>query len=134
MEVLAEIIVFLTQLLFELLLQLVFEVCAELGLEAIKEAVKPSKPPNPALAAFGYFLMGSLLGAVSLVVYPNKFALSHGLQLVNLVVSPVTMGGVMVLMGRWRAHRGQSRLLLHRFWFGLLFALAFALVRFAYAN
>jgi hypothetical protein len=36
----------------------------------------------------------------------------------------------MVGVGRWRAKRQQPVLLLHRFGYGLLFALAFSLLRF----
>ncbi len=132
MELIAEIAVAIVQFLFEMLLQIVFEIFAELGLHAVKEAVKPSTPPQPWLAAFGYVLLGALLGWVSLWPFPHRRTASLGLQLASLIASPVIAGGAMVLVGRWRTRRHQQQLLLHRFWFGFLFALAFALVRFAY--
>jgi hypothetical protein len=132
MEIVAEILVVIVQFIIEVLLQIVFEMAAEAGLHAVREVVKPSKPPQPWLAAFGYGLLGLLLGWVSLWPFPHRMAVPMWVQLVNLLVSPATAGGVMVLVGRWRQRRQQSALLLHRFWFGFLFALALALVRFAY--
>jgi hypothetical protein len=49
---------------------------------------------------------------------------------VNLVVVPVLVGLVMVLLGAWRARRGDTVLRIDRFSYGYLFALALAAVRF----
>lgn len=99
MELLAEIIVWVGQLLLELLLQLLFEILAELGLKAVKKAIRPAGAARPVQAFIGYILLGGTSAGVSLVFFPHKFAVPMWLQIANLVVSPVVMGFAMV--GIW---------------------------------
>lgn len=40
----------------------------------------------------------------------------------------------MAMVGRWRASRGKPVIRIERFFYGYLFALAFALVRFSFAS
>ncbi len=55
------------------------------------------------------------------------------LRFANLVLTPFAVGGVMAAMGAWRSRRGDSLFRLDRFWYGFLFALALAAVRFRFA-
>lgn len=134
MEVLGEILIAIVQLFGELLLQLLAEALAELGLEAIREAVRPSTPGRPFVAAIGYALLGALFAFLSLWPFPHSFAHHTWLRLANLVVAPPITGLAMVALGRLRVGRGQAELHLHRFGYGFLFALTFALVRFAFSR
>ena len=127
-----EILIAVVQLLGELLLQLLAEFLAESGLEAIREAVRPSKPGRPLVAAIGYVLLGALFAFLSLWPFPHSVAHPIWLQLANLVIAPALAGWVLVAVGRWRVRRGQGALYLHRFIYGYVFALTFALVRFAF--
>ena len=133
MELLAEILLWIGQLVLEVLLQLVFEILAELGLWAAKKTIRLAEPLRPVRGLIGYILLGGVLAGVSLVFFPHKFAVPVWLQIVNIVVSPVVVGLAMMWVGRWRAQRGQQAILLHRFWFGFVFALVFGLVRFGFA-
>jgi hypothetical protein len=133
MELLLELAALVGQFLLEILLQLLFEILAEFGLRSVREAMRPSTPPQPLLGLAGYIVLGGLLGGVSVWLFPHKFAVPIWLQVANLVVSPVVMGLVMVGVGRWRASRNQQAILLHKFWFGLVLAMIFALVRFRFA-
>ena len=133
MELLAEILLWIGQLVLEVLLQLVFEILAELGLWAAKKTIWSTGPVRPVLGLVGYILLGGALGGVSLVFFPHKFAVPVWLKIANIVVSPIVVGFAMVGIGRWRAQRGQQAILLHRFWFGFVFALVFGLVRFGFA-
>ena len=133
MELLLELAAPIFQFLLELLLQFLFEILAEFGLEAVREVIRPTKPSRPALAAVGYALLGAALGGISLLIFPHKFAVSTWLQLLNVVASPAIVGGAMVGIGRWRRQRNQRQLLLHKFWFGSLLALVFAIVRLIFA-
>ena len=54
-------------------------------------------------------------------------------RLANLAFTPLAVGGVMVIIGAWRARRGQPLLRIDRFAYGYLFALALGLVRYVYA-
>ena len=134
MEIIGEILIAVVQLLGELLLQLFAEALAELGLEAIREAIRPSKPGRPFVAAIGYVLLGALFAFLSLWPFPHSFAHHIWLRLANLVIAPSIAGLAMVALGRWRISRGQVELYLHRFGYGFLFALTFALVRFAFSR
>ena len=112
-------------------MQILAEALAEFGLEAVREVVRPSRPPRLVFAAAGYILLGALFALLSLWPFPNSFSHHTWLRLVNLVVSPAIAGSAMVALGRWRAQRGQGAIYLHKFGYGFLFALTFALVRFA---
>jgi hypothetical protein len=63
-----------------------------------------------------------------------SFAHHTWLRLANLVIASAIAGWVLVAVGRWRVGRGQGGLYLHRFSYGYLFALTFALVRFAFSR
>jgi|SRR5581483_12194101 len=134
MEILAEIAIAFGQFVGELLLQLFAETLAEFGLEAIREAIRPSKPGRPIVAAVGYVLLGALFAWISLWPFPHSFAHHAWLRLVNLIIAPAIAGLAMVALGQWRINRGQAELYLHRFGYGFLFALTFALVRFAFTR
>ena len=83
------------------------------------------------LTAFAVF--GGICGGLSLIFAPKLILPKLGLRLVNLIVSPLIAGGLSYLVARyvWTA-RGQSPQ--HHFRRGFCFALAFGLVRFAYAH
>lgn len=83
------------------------------------------------LTAFAVF--GGICGGLSLVFAPKLILATLGLRLANLVAAPLVAGGVSYLVAAyiWSA-RGQSPR--HHFWRGFCFALAFGLVRFAYAH
>lgn len=55
------------------------------------------------------------------------------LDVLVLVLVPPLVGACMVLVGRWRAKRGEPLLRIDRFVCGTLFAFGFALVRFLLA-
>jgi hypothetical protein len=134
LELLAELAALVFQFLFELLLQIVFEILAELGLEAVRVAIRPTKQSRPSWVLVGYVLLGGSLGAVSLLVFPHKFAIPIWLQLLNVGLTPMIVGVSMVGIGRWRRRRNQPALLLHKFSIGFLVALVFALVRLIFAT
>ena len=118
------------EVLGEFLLQVVGEAFLELGFHSLAEPFR--KPPNPWLAALGYALFGAIFGGLSLLVFPTNLV-PQPWRLVNLVVTPLAVGGIMVLMGAWRAKRGQPVLRIDRFSYGYLFALSMAFIRFHFA-
>lgn len=120
------------EILGEFLIQAIGEALVELGLHSLAEPFR--RPPNPWLASLGYALFGSILGGLSLLVFSQHFPLHGPGRWLNLLLTPVAVGGVMALMGAWRARRGEPRLHINRFFYGYVFALAFALVRFAFAS
>lgn len=121
---------FVFELVGEFLIQVFVEALIEIGAHSLAEPFR--RPPNPWLAAIGYALFGAILGGFSLLVFPNNLV-PGAWRVVNLVAAPVAVGGVMVIMGVWRARRGQQVLRIDRFAYGYLFALSIALVRFFFA-
>jgi hypothetical protein len=121
---------FIFQLLGEFVLQVVGEALVEIGFHSLAEPFR--RPPNPWLAAIGYALFGAILGGISLLAFPNNLV-PGSWRVANLVATPVAVGGVMAVMGAWRARRGQTLLRIDRFAYGYLFALSIAVVRFCFA-
>lgn len=122
-----ELLVILLQLLGEVLLQLFAETLFEIGFRAVAAPFR--RFANPLLASLGYLLLGAAVGALSLWPFPSLFIHSHVGRIVNVVITPVLAGTFMAGLGAWREKRGQETLLINRFAYGALFALAMALVR-----
>lgn len=118
------------ELLGEFLLQVIGEALIEIDFHSLAELFR--RPPNPWLAAIGYALLSAVLGGISLLAFPNNLVLGAW-RVANLVATPIAVGGFMVIMGAWRARRGESVLRIDRFAYGYLFALRVALVRFYFA-
>ena len=122
---------FIVELLFELfgelLLQIVLELLFELGLRSLQQPFK--KSPNPLLGGIGYALFGAIAGGLSLWWFPQLFITSHAGRLANVVVTPILSGLAMAALGAWRRRRDQPTILLDRFAYAFIFAMAMALVR-----
>jgi hypothetical protein len=121
---------FIFQFLGEILLQIVVEVLVELGFHSVREPLR--RQVNPVVAIAGYAIFGATLGGLSLLVLP-ELLVPEQWRLLNLFLSPILAGLVMVCLGAWRARRGDGLLRIDRFAFGYIFALALALVRFQFA-
>jgi hypothetical protein len=125
MEFLFEIVL---QFLGEILLQMVFEIAAELGLRSLSEPFKT--PRNPVLSIIGFVLWGAAAGAISLFILPRSPIPNLLLRKINIVVTPLVVGGVMMMIGRRRDRTGQRLVRLDRFGYAFIFALAMAMVRY----
>ena len=129
MEFLLEV---LLQIFGEVAVQILFEALAELGFRSLKETFQRSG--DPVFSTIGFFLWGLLAGGISLLLLPRSFITGHNLRVLNLIITPLVAGGVMMLIGKLRAGRGQTLVGLDRFGYAFAFALAMALVRFAFAK
>lgn len=129
MEILAELLLWLLQIVGEMVLQLVLQVLVELGMHAIAEPFSRSKP-RPWLAGIGYLIFGALIGLASTIFFPDSFISSTTGRVVNLVASPIVAGFCMAAVGAWRERRGQNLLTMDHFLYGFLFALALSETRF----
>ena len=117
-------------ILGEFLIQVVVEALIQLGFHSLAEPFQ--KPPSPWLAAIGYALFGAIFGGLSLLAFPNNLV-PQSWRIINMVITPLAVGGIMVLLGVWRAKRGQPVLRIDRFSYGYLFALSLAFIRFQFA-
>ena len=134
MEIIVELVLGLLQILAEVILQIIFEALAELGLRSLREPFRRPEPLHPWLAAIGYSIFGAIAGGISVWVMPNSFITAAWLRVVNLVVTPIALGGLMAAIGAWRRRRDEEVIRIDRFAYGYLFALGMALVRFNWAD
>jgi hypothetical protein len=128
MEIIFEVIF---QFLGELLLQIVFQFLMELGFHSLKNSFR--RRPNPVLATIGYILWGLMCGGLSLWAFPNSIIADPMLRLLNLIATPIALGLLMTLIGRFRARNGQDLVRLDQFGYAFVFAFAMAFVRFVWA-
>lgn len=129
MEFIVEI---LFQFLGEILLQLLFESLSELGFHGLADTFK--KPRNPFLSTIGFALWGAMAGGISLLIMPRSFISNLGLREANVIITPLVVGGAMMLIGRLRERQGQTRVGIDRFGYAFVFAFSMALVRFNWAH
>lgn len=123
---------FLIEIFVEFLIQLFVEALAEAGLHALKD-LRNSRM-SPWLAGTGYALLGAIAGGITVWLLPHYMVHNEVLRKVNLLVTPLAAGGMMTLLGAWRAKRGDPVLRIDRFAYGYVFALSLALVRFVFAQ
>jgi hypothetical protein len=121
----------IVQIFGEFVIQAMGEALIELGFHSLAEPFR--KPPNPWLAALGYMIFGAVFGGLSLLVVSSHFV-PQPWRILNLILTPIAVGGMMSLMGSWRARRGDALVRIDRFTYGYLFALSFALIRFIFAS
>ena len=86
------------------------------------------------MSAIGFALWGALAGGISLLIMPRSFISDLGLREANVLVTPLLVGGAMVLVGRLRDSKGQERVGIDRFGYAFVFAFAMAIVRFNWAR
>lgn len=122
---------FLIELLFEFVLQFVLEFVVEILSHRYK---RERAGLHPAIAVGLYALIGGGLGWVSCLVFPHPLVSFPHAAVVNLAVTPVAVGLSLAAVGAWRSRRSMELVLLDKFVYGYIFALAFALVRFALAT
>lgn len=123
---------FIFEVFGEALFQGLFEYLAELGTRHIPNRIR--RPVGTAASMVGFAAAGALAGAVSLVFLPHSLIENETLRAVNLVVTPLLVGGAMMGLGRLRARKGEPLVRLDRFGFALLFAFSMAAVRYFLAT
>ena len=123
---------FLFEILGEFILEFVGEVLIEMGLQALAAPFR--RESSPVLAAIGYAVFGTVLGALSLLVFPHYLMADKSLRMANAVLAPIVAGLGMAAVGAWRRKRGQLVLRIDRFSYGYVFALAFGLIRFGFVG
>jgi hypothetical protein len=119
------------QIFGEILLQILFEILTELGFHSLADTLR--RPRNPFLSTIGFILLGAIAGAISLVIFPEAVILNPDLRKINLIVTPVAVGLIMMLVGKVRARNDQILVGLDRFGYAFIFAFAMSLVRFIWA-
>jgi len=114
------------EILFELILQLFGEVLVDLIIHAIGSADREAKR---LIRIVVYALLGAIVGAISILIFPTHMIRSAPLRWVALVLIPLFAGAVFAMVGRSRDRRGKPVSALETFMPAYAFALAMAVVR-----
>ena len=128
-------------LLIQLVLEVGLQIFGSIGFDFATESRRSTRDEKGEIVQQGdgcgwliaFAVFGGICGGLSLIFAPKLILPKIGLRIANLVVSPLIAGGLSYLVARyiWSA-RGSSPT--HHFWRAFCFALAFGLVRFAYAH
>lgn len=130
LEILFEI---LLEFVIEVLGQALMEILAELGLASLKAAFeRPNR--SPVLAALGYALLGGILGGLSLLVRRERLFQPGPVPGLSLFASPLCVGLIMGVWGRYRRQRGHTTTNLATFSGGAAFAFGTTAVRFVWTR
>jgi hypothetical protein len=119
----------LLELLFEVFVEIVVEVLLELGFTSVKEALGRENR-HPVLSTIGYLILGSALGGLSLLYWPERILGTGPVSGLSLVFGPALSGATMHVWGELRRAGGHQTTNLATFYGGFAFALGVALVRF----
>jgi len=123
----------LVQILGEALLQIGGEAIVEAGIHSVREPFKDRQQRSPVIAAIGYFLMGWLIGGITLFPFPASLIGAQPYRILNLLITPVLAGLCMSVIGSFRLKKNQDLIRLDSFFYGYLFALGMGLVRYLFA-
>ena len=125
MEILFEVVF---QFLLEIVLQFVFEWLTQLGWRSVADVF--NRRPHPVFSTIGAAIMGAVAGGISLLIVSDAVIDDPNLRIVNLAVTPIVVGLLMVAIGRLRARKGEEIQALDRFHLAALFAFMMGMVRY----
>ena len=118
----------LFQFIGEILLQVLFEYLVELGFRSLGEIFQT--PRNAAVSTIGYALWGTIAGTISLLVFPSSLITGIGLRRLNIIITPLAVGAIVMLASWARSRKGQRAIKPNRFGYPFAFALAMTIVRY----
>lgn len=133
-----EILSVLLSALMELFLEVFFELVGAALLDIASRAlakVFDEKVSSPAVASFfGYGLLGVLIGAYSVIIFPHPLVHPSRIRGISVLVSPVIAGVAMSLIGSTLRKRDKKVVQIESFGYGFAFAFGMAAVRFFFAK
>src|SRR5688500_13735012 len=100
----------------------------------MRESMGRERQTSPVVAAIGHFLMGLIVGVVSIAVLPTRLIGRGGFRGISLFLSPLGTGLAMHALGDFWRERGSEPSALFTFRGGAAFAFGMALVRFVYVE
>lgn len=124
-----DLLYILLQVLIEVFGQVVIEILWGFVTSAYQSAFdRPAK--NAITGSIGLCLVGTAIGGLSLLIWPDRVLLSGLLAGINLVLSPLVVGWALHRWGVFRQSRGHWTSGIASFWGGASFAFGTAIVRF----
>jgi hypothetical protein len=129
-ELLIVILQFLAELLVELFLWCPWDFFIWWG----ERKSEPGRRPSGAGLLIAGFVLGSMMGGVSLLIQTATMLKHELARLLNLLITPAASGLAALGLARARLRRGRRTDPKAHFWFAIFFAAAFLLVRFTWAE
>ncbi|MGD0831269.1 MAG: hypothetical protein ABR907_10020 [Terracidiphilus sp.] len=122
------------EVFFDFLFEMICEAIVVLIVRSLRSLFSGSHAIQPALAAFGYFLLGTAFGILSVFLFPHPLVhktIFHG---VSLIVTPIIVGFVMSYAGKLLRRSGKQSIRIESFGYGFIFALGMAVIRFVFVH
>jgi len=120
---------FIIEILGEFIIQFVFELGANLCAAFVPDSAY-RRFTNAYAKGFLYIMMGLGLAWLSSLLV-GELLLPKSFAGLNIAISPLVVGGFMMMLGRWREKKGKHARDLEHFLYGYVFALAFAVMRYS---
>lgn len=120
----------LLEVLLGIVLQVVCEFLFAIGWVAVSSPFRRRREMPVALAATGIVVIAAASGWFYDLVFPRAILDSSPLSGVSILVSPIVVGALTHLGGRWLKKSGRPSTHLMTFWGGALFAFVLAAIRF----
>jgi len=122
------------ELLFELVFQIAGEVLFAYGADFLVAPFRREGNSFPFAAIFGIFVFASLAAMGVYLIFPRRLFPSAPVPGLSLVLSPLTSGLLLYLLGAWRRSKGKPTTIIATFWGGAFFSFVFAATRFLFIN
>ena len=122
------------EIILELLLELFGELFMDLLIHVGVRVPWVHRIGNNVLAGGILFVVGAVIGVLSLIYFPKAFVRSESLHGISLVITPVLAGLAMELIGRIRRRQRKLVIRLENFWYAYAFAFGMALIRFYFTE
>jgi hypothetical protein len=122
------------ELILELLLQVFGELFIDLLIHVGVQVPWVNRIGNNLLAGGILFVVGAIVGVLSLIYFPRAFVRSESMHGISLVITPVLAGLAMEVIGRIRRRQRKLVIRLENFWYAYALALGMALIRFYFTE
>jgi hypothetical protein len=131
MELLVQILLVIFEFFFEVVLECATEGFFSWLFQLLKGAFTDEGFTSP-LEAFGYFVLGAILGRLSFMVVPHPIFTRTGFHGISILISPLLTAVLMSSLGALQRQRGRPAMRMTNFGYSFSFAFGMALVRFVY--
>ena len=101
----------------------------ELGLDGIVVALKDKMFPQRIIVSVRFFILGFIIGIISLYIFPNFIIKNNFLRITNLIISPIILSFIKTLILRRIKNMKGNGISFYIFLNTFLFTLCFLAVR-----
>ncbi len=133
-EILADLLIVIGEIFLEGLIEFGPELLLDVVSRARSEDADRLDIGNSVFARIGYLGLGSVVGGLSLLVFPRQFFQLPRFYGISMLLAPVLTGVAMSLIGSTLRRREKRVVRIESFEYGFLFAFGMALVRFFFVK